>query len=266
MSVSINWPTGVIFIPRNDLTLIQSNPTEIRELNINDFRLTLKSLEDNPEGMPFPKTHKHNTEVTLGGVIYARTVQILSPYTVTFEDGQYAVNLVGANSNIADVTNVNQVSVRTFNSAGLQTVVSGSGVTEQDKNDIAGLVWQELINNHITAGTTGEALNNISAGASPEQIADAVWDEDLSGHTTAGTTGAILSNLEAMTTRILGLSQENFRFFGHVYDGDGNLTSANIRIYPTSTDVENNTNYTDAYRVLASYTGGKLSDYQVLKI
>jgi hypothetical protein len=38
---------------------------------------------------------------------------------VTFEDGQYAVNLVGANSNIPDKTNVNQVSVRAFNTAGL---------------------------------------------------------------------------------------------------------------------------------------------------
>lgn len=38
---------------------------------------------------------------------------------MTFEDGQYAVNLIGANSNIADRVNVNQVSVRSANSAGL---------------------------------------------------------------------------------------------------------------------------------------------------
>ena len=124
MAISINWPTGVINIPRDDLTLIQSTPTEIRELDINWFRLTLKDLEDNPDGMPFPKTHQHNTEVEVGGLTLARVVEILPPYTITFEDGQYAVNLVGANSNIGDRVNVNQVSIRPQNSAGLITTIA----------------------------------------------------------------------------------------------------------------------------------------------
>jgi hypothetical protein len=128
-------------------------------------------------------------------------------------------------------------------------------------------VWDELAADHTDSLTMGGKLNTASAGGVDyDALADAVWDEDLSGHTTAGTAGATFNNIEATTLRILGLSQENFRFFGHVYDGDGNLTSANIRIYPTSTDVENNTNHTDAYRVLASYTDKKLTDYQVLKI
>jgi hypothetical protein len=46
-------------------------------------------------------------------------VVIVNGYTITYEDGQYAVNLVGANSNVADNVNVNQVSVRSANSAGL---------------------------------------------------------------------------------------------------------------------------------------------------
>lgn len=100
------------------MLLVQSSPTEIRQLDINTFRLELKDLEDD-EGMPFLDTHSHNQPVTVGGVTLARVVEIINNYTITFEDGQYAVNLVGANSNIADVTNVNQVSVRSANSAGL---------------------------------------------------------------------------------------------------------------------------------------------------
>jgi len=69
--------------------------------------------------MAFPDTHKHNTEVTLAGMTLARTVEIINGYTITFEDGQYAVNLTGANNNIADALNVNQVSVRSANTAGL---------------------------------------------------------------------------------------------------------------------------------------------------
>jgi hypothetical protein len=101
------------------MTLVQSTPTVIYELQLDAFRLTLKDLEDDLEGMPWTKTHNHNTEVTLGGLTFARVIEILPPYSVTFEDDQYAVNLVGANSNVGDVVNVNQVSVRSENSAGL---------------------------------------------------------------------------------------------------------------------------------------------------
>jgi hypothetical protein len=119
MAITINWPTGVITVPKADMTLIQSIPIEIRELNLNTFRLTLKDLEDDAEGQPWPTTHNHNTAVTVGGVTLARVVEIINGYTVTFEDGSYAVNLVGANSNLADVVNLNSVSVRSANSAGL---------------------------------------------------------------------------------------------------------------------------------------------------
>ena len=119
MVVIIDWVNSIIHIPRKSLTLIQTSPTEIRELQINDFRLELKSLEATNAGITHLKTHTHNTEVALGGITFARVVEILEPYTITFEDGKYAVNLAGANSNIGDKTNVNQVSIRSANAAGL---------------------------------------------------------------------------------------------------------------------------------------------------
>jgi len=119
MAVSIDWGTKVITVPKADLTLIQSTPTEIREMNLNWFRLQLKDLEDSADGMPMPDTHRHNTEVTLGSLTFARVIEIINGYTVTFENGSYAVNLVGANSNVGDKVNVNNVSVRSQNSAGL---------------------------------------------------------------------------------------------------------------------------------------------------
>jgi len=132
----------------------------IYELDLDQFRLDLKSLEDDEEGMPFLDTHRHNTEVTLGGITLARVIEFINGYTVTFEDGQYAVNAVGANSNIADVMNVNQVSLRTFNSAGLIQVTSGSGVTEQDKLDIADRVLDEALSGHTGSGTLGKAISD----------------------------------------------------------------------------------------------------------
>lgn len=119
MAITIDPATHVINIPKADLILVQAFPTEIRELPLNWFRLELKRLEYELQGIVMTKTHNHNTEVTLGGIVYARIIEIILPYTVTFEDGQYAVNLTGANSNVGDVINVNQVSVRSQNSAGL---------------------------------------------------------------------------------------------------------------------------------------------------
>ena len=119
MAITIDWATKIIHIPKADTTLVSSSPSEVRELNVNAFRLRLKDLEDDAEGITFLITHIHNTIVTVGGATFARLVEIINGYTVTFEDGPYAVNLVGANSNIAEVTNLNMVSVRTANSAGL---------------------------------------------------------------------------------------------------------------------------------------------------
>ena len=122
MAITIDFATKIISVPRNDMTLLtdEDDPIEIRRLTINDFRIELRVLEASSGGIDDPDTHIHNPSVTVGGVVLARVVEIINGYSVTFEDGQYAVNLAGANSNIADVVNVNQVSVRSANSAGLQ--------------------------------------------------------------------------------------------------------------------------------------------------
>jgi hypothetical protein len=157
MAISIDWATKIIHVSKADMVLAQSVPFEVYTLDIDDFRLALKDLEDDDEGMVFDTTHSHNTEVQLGSVKLSRVVQLINGYTVTFEDGQYAVDLIGANSNIGDKVNLNQVSVRSYNSGGLITVTSGSGVTPQDVLDIATAVWQQPTTNN-NAGTFGELL------------------------------------------------------------------------------------------------------------
>jgi len=137
VSISIDWPSRVITVPQADLTLVSG---VLYELDLDVFRLALKALEATDEGMFFPHTHNHNAAVSVGGAVLAKVVIMVNGYTVTFEDAMYAVRLVGANSNVGDVINVNQVSVRSNNSAGLIVVTSGSGVTNQDKTDIANLV------------------------------------------------------------------------------------------------------------------------------
>jgi hypothetical protein len=135
MAISVDCGTQIITVPKADTALVSIGPPEIRQLDLDSFRLVLKDLEDGVAGMPFLDTHTSNAPVTVGGVTLARVLEIINGYTVTFEDGQYAVNLVGANSNVADVANVNQVSIRSANSAGLT-------FSEQINNQsFNGFVW-----------------------------------------------------------------------------------------------------------------------------
>lgn len=116
MPIAINHATRVISVPQDFLTPFGGG---VYQLDVNEFRLAIADLQDDEENIQLPTIIRHNTEVTLAGATFARTVEIINGYTITFEDGQYAVSLFGANNNIADVTNVNQVSVRSNNSAGL---------------------------------------------------------------------------------------------------------------------------------------------------
>lgn len=121
MAYSVNWLTKVITIPKADTEWVSTTP-DVRKLSATTLWENLRSLEDDPEGMPYPQIVKNTTPVTLAGVTFARQVEIINGYTLTFEDGLYAVDIYGGNTNVADVTNRNQVSVRTANSAGLVVV------------------------------------------------------------------------------------------------------------------------------------------------
>lgn len=142
VGVTIDWGTRVIFVPRFFLTYVGGTTYQ---LDTNTFRNALKDLEDNEAGAVFPVTHRHNTIVTLSGVTYARVIEIINGYTITFEDGQYSVNLVGSNNNIPDVLNLNQVSVRAANSAGLTNSTA--------PGDLADAVW-----NHATGAAVAVRL------------------------------------------------------------------------------------------------------------
>lgn len=202
IGITINWATREIFVPKSELLLLQSSPVEIRQLNIDDFRLALKDLEDSADGIVFPDTHIHYPPVDMGGVILSRVIKLINNYTVTFEDGQYAVNLVGANSNIGDRVNVNQVSVRSANSTGLQDLTSLQAasfdgyVTLSNESPYAGTTFP--------IGTRGYPVNNLQ-----------------DAHTIAQTRGLRTINLIGDTV----LDSEDFSH-GFIFTGDTIFTAA----------------------------------------
>jgi hypothetical protein len=158
--ITVNWSSRVIFVPQSDLTPVSG---ALYELDVDVLRLALKDIEDAADGMSFPDTHRHNTQVTLSGVTYARTFEVINGYTVEFEDGQYAVRLVGANHNIADVKVANQVSLIIGNSAGLITVATG-GSTGPTAAEVATAVWTRAIESGLTAEQLQRLMLSVLAG------------------------------------------------------------------------------------------------------
>jgi hypothetical protein len=127
MAISIAWITSIITVPKDYTTQIQASP-EIRTLDLNEFRGDVMALAASEEGAPYSTPFDHNAEQVISGDTFARSVVFREPYTVEFEDGQYAVKCIGANHNIADVKVANQVSLIIGNSGGLINLAAYRGI------------------------------------------------------------------------------------------------------------------------------------------
>lgn len=128
MALTINYLTRVISVPQNYLTALGGS---LYELDANALRNDLKNLEDSEDGVAFPPTLRHSTESTLSGVTYARQLEIINGYTLSFENTgtPYTVTVVGANHNLGDVTVFDGgMSMIIGNSAGLISVNTGGTV------------------------------------------------------------------------------------------------------------------------------------------
>ena len=143
MAPSVDWTTFVITVPTSDLTLISGTKYEY---DINTLKADLETIMASEEGEPFPKIFNHNTTLTLSGTVYARSLVILDPYTITFQDAAISVNLFGGNHNILDVVNDNQVSVKVQNSAGL--IEAGTSLTTEESSYLEQIV--KILRNELT--------------------------------------------------------------------------------------------------------------------
>lgn len=162
--ISIDYTTYVINVPKADTQFVETNPQtglEVRALNIVTFGKALADVQDNSQDVWAPTAFTYTAPADVGGVFLAPVLLILSPYTVTFEDGQYAVNFVGGNTNLQDFTNVNQVSIRPNNSAG-QTF--SDAINSQSFENAS--VWVDSINGlpgtGFPRGTPSDPVNNVN--------------------------------------------------------------------------------------------------------
>lgn len=125
--ITVDYSTKIISIPQADLTLIGGT---LYELDTESFRLELASIQDSEAGIWADTMVQHNTEVTVAGTTFARSIEIINGYSIEFESGTYSVRLSGSNNNIFDVENgilvQNSVQIISQNAAGLIVTTSGS--------------------------------------------------------------------------------------------------------------------------------------------
>ena len=159
MPVSIDWPTRVINVPQDFLTPLGGANYQ---LDTESFRYAVLGLLDDAVGMAYPDVFNRNAPVTLGGIQYAQTIEIINGYTVTFEEKvtPYKVFLAGSNNNILDVTNLGTVSVAPNNSAGLITMREIQRIAFSDR------VWVDQTYGEAgtlyPVGTPGRPVNNMA--------------------------------------------------------------------------------------------------------
>jgi len=223
----------------------------------------------------------------------------------TFDVSDKKLNVIRCRGNfiIDNKTSSNTIAIDL--TAGLMKVESGctngiiaiNGITEVIDNSQSGCtvlikaisnpsitdhVWDEQISEHLQIGSTGYKLNTASSGGVDyDALQQAVWSAQLSGYTGATTlagdmlytvndtiiqiTG--LTTLNSDIERILGLVQQNYRVIDQIYDANNCLLSGTIKIYPTATDCDNDTNEIAEYAMSATYSAtGQMLSYKVIEV
>ena len=181
MALSPNWLTKQIEVSSPQVVITAQDL-------INDIR----DFEYTWDGMAYERIADASGKEDLGnGVSVGITVSLLSPWQILWYVGNYIATISGGNlvgglggDPVAYTAGVQVVIIQ---SAASTVVATGSGVLPSDVEDIADAVWDELVADHQTVGTTGKALSDVSGGSSPETIAQAVWEYATRSLTTFGT-------------------------------------------------------------------------------
>jgi len=166
MAYSVNHATRIVTVPRNDMPLVQSSP-EIRRLDLSVFHNNVRQLEDTEEGIIFQTEGRptglsgiiaKTPEKSFGGTTLPQVIELINNYNVVFEDGLYAVNVEGGNTNLNDRTIKNQVSLSVSNSAGL---VNGDITDQIVEGDESVRDVLRLIRSAVVGKASGAATNQM---------------------------------------------------------------------------------------------------------
>ena len=182
MTIAIDEATQIISIDQSDLTLVSGS---LYELDTDAFRLSVGNLMDDERYIWMEDPFNHNTEVTVAGTTFARIIEVINGYSLTFENLTYSVRLAGSNNNMFDVENSilnpsGNVTVIAQNSAGLQTVTSGSGLSTGEQTQLDE-IHQRLDLDAVKPNTykdDGSEISNADFTLTKSDNGDGTFDVD----------------------------------------------------------------------------------------
>ncbi len=229
MAYSVDWTARIITIPLDDLTFVSGS---VWSLDASDVWIEVRRLEASPsDGLGRPQALEFVNTQILSDIPYSPIVKLINGYTWKTGTTDKVITLLGPNNNLLDTFIPGDgVSVLANNSAGKTEdsssgVSTGSGLTDAEKAtlaaiyadtdelqsnqanwataDITGLststaistakaVWDVFLNDHLSAGSTGEKLANAGS-INIQNIVDGVWDAPANAHIDAGTLGLLLN-------------------------------------------------------------------------
>lgn len=135
MAFSVDWLAKVFTIPQSDLTLLSGNNYS---LSLVDVHKELRRLEWNfTDGLWAPRIANWYETVTLSGVPKTPSVEVINDYTFDFTGSNYNVILTDYDNNLVDVyIPSNGISILGNNSVGKQTIVTGSGLSAGEQQQL----------------------------------------------------------------------------------------------------------------------------------
>ena len=175
MAYTVTWNIKSVYIPLSDMVLVGGT---IYDLDMLAFHKEIRRLEwEFSEGLPWPQILDHvNPKLDFAGADYAGFDEVINGYAITFDPTVTRVNLKGSNNNIVDIMVVNGVSVVPSNSAGLQLISVGSGLSAaQDVKLTEVHAWQERvvhINTELLSAGDGSQRNPFNTVAAALNYAE----------------------------------------------------------------------------------------------
>lgn len=172
MALTVNPATKVWSVLQADLSFISG---ALYDLDTNLLKQDMMTVLSSEDYIWMDDSFIHNTQVTVAGTTFARTIEIINSHSITLEDtgGAYSVRMINSNNNMFDVEN------GILNPTSLVTVIS--------------------------TNSGGLIVEPTSTPPTAAVIADAVWDEPMAAHTTADTFGDQVRSKLLTLGKFLGL-------------------------------------------------------------
>ena len=146
-------------------------------------------------------------------------------------------------------------------------ILASGGTAGKNAAELVDDNWREPLADHSgESGSMAEALDDADATADPSAVADAVWDESLADHLTTGSTGEALNKTLGLMFENSVMEPLTFQD-----DGNGNkiMVTGEQRVYNSKANAETDDGVTglDAkYSITQAHVGDKLTKYtQVLE-